>query len=127
VKKRKSPAKAEVEFDFVKSNYFRVVKGDGAFGGVSPNGSIHMGIYSERAPFPKKIVHELIGGGIGDEITSRRETRNAIVREIEVDVVLQVEQAVALRDWLDRNIKRFYEMQGDPSPRPDITNVGVNK
>ena len=29
---------SEVEFDFIKSNFFRVIKADGAFGGVAPNG-----------------------------------------------------------------------------------------
>ena len=43
---------SEVEFDFIKSNFFRVIKADGAFGGVAPNGAIHMQIFSERQPIP---------------------------------------------------------------------------
>ena len=49
----------ELEFDFIKSNFFRVIKADGAFGGISPNGSIHMALYSERSAIPTKTFHSL--------------------------------------------------------------------
>jgi hypothetical protein len=103
---RPTAAQGEVKFDFIKSNFFRVIRADGAFGGIAPNGAIHMGIYSERSPLPKRVVHKLNDNMLGAEITSRRETRDAFVREMEVDIVLELAQAIALRTWLDDKIKQ---------------------
>ena len=50
-KTSKSPPKLpkELEFDFIgKSNFFRAIRADGAFGGLAPNGVLHMALYSER-------------------------------------------------------------------------------
>ena len=72
--KQPKPPK-EIEFDFIKSNLFRVIRGDGAFGGIAPGGAIHMSIYSERHPIPTKTVHKLEGGQLGPELRDRREGR----------------------------------------------------
>src|SRR4051812_48004722 len=84
----------EVEFDFIKSNFFRVIRADGAFGGIAPSGSIHMQIYSERQPIPTKVTHPVENGQVGPEILARRQGRKAIVREVEIDVVFDLPQAI---------------------------------
>jgi hypothetical protein len=112
----------EMEFDLIKSNFFRVVKCDGAFGGLAPNGSIHMGVYSERNPFPRKVVHSIEQGHLGPEILERRETRKAIVRELEVDVVLDIAGAMVLRQWLDSRIEQYARLIG---PLPDVPGQAV--
>lgn len=102
----------EIEFDFIKSNYFRVIKADGAFGGITGNGSIHMALYSERNAIPTKVVHAVVDGSLGPELRDRRQGRKAIVREVEVDVMLDITQAMALSKWLDEKIKQFSEIFG---------------
>lgn len=114
-KKSKSPT--EIEFDFIKSNYFRVVRADGVFGGLAPNSSIHMGVYSERQPIPQKMIHSLENGQLGPELRNRRVGRKAIVREVEVDVVLDIAQAMVLRTWLDDKIDQYKKLVG---PLPAI-------
>jgi hypothetical protein len=99
----------QIEFDFIKSNYFRVIKADGAFGGLTPSGSIHMALYSERQAIPTKVIHKLEGGKLGPEIRERREGRQGIVREVEVDVILDPQQAVLLRDWLTDKINQYQQ------------------
>lgn len=112
--KKKPVVPKEIEFDYIKSNFFRVVRGDGAFGGLSPNGTIHMAIFSERSAIPTKIVHKVVDNALGPEIVPRREVRKAVVREVEVDVTLDINQAIALRKWLDDKIKAFHEAMGIP-------------
>ena len=102
---RKKPKKVEIAFDFIKSNYFRVIHVDGAFGGLAPNGAIHMSVFSQRHPIPKKVVHELDGAKLGPELLNKREVRKAIVREVEADLVLNIGEAILLRDWLDSRIQ----------------------
>jgi len=117
-KKKRTPN--EVEFDFIKSNFFRVVHADGAFGGISPNGLIHMALYSERAALPTKIVQEIDESGqLRPEDTSRRITRKAIVREIEVDIAMDINTATALRKWLDEKIEMHASLTSGQSQKDD--------
>lgn len=95
----------EVEFDYIKSTQFRVVRVDGAWGGLAGPGVIHMDLYSERPTIPTKIVYELEGGQLGAEIQSRRQSRTAKwVREVEVGVSLDYPAAKVLHAWLGEKI-----------------------
>jgi len=110
-KKKQSHIK-EIEFDFIKSNFFRVIRADGAFGGIAPGGAIHMAIYSERQAIPTKTVHSLEGQQLGPEIPEKREGRSAVVREVEIDVVLELPQAIVFRQWLDERIMQLQQIVG---------------
>ncbi len=98
-----------VRFDYIKSQSFRSVHVDGVFGGVIPNGkSIRMSIWNERWPIPKQTVHEMDENGIvKGEIIQERITRDAIVREVEIDLVMDVECAKLMRDWLSTKLEEF--------------------
>jgi len=94
-----------VKFDYVKSEFFRVIHADGVVGGLTPRLDIHMDIWSERFPIPKQVVHAVNGdGSLGNEIKSDRQARDAIVREVEAGVVLDLETGKALLDWLTERI-----------------------
>ena len=97
----------EVEFQFERSAFFRVIHVDGAFGGPSPTGLIHMAVYSERPHIPKKVVHRIEGGALGGEVMEKRETRQGIFRELEADLVLSLETAISIRTWLDERIDQI--------------------
>lgn len=97
------------EFHFIKSNSFRVVHSDGVWGGTTPRGYITMSFYSERAPLPDKVTHEVMPEGlIGQEIS--RDNREGITREIEIEVVMDLDTAKSLIPWLQRHIQ-FLENQ----------------
>jgi hypothetical protein len=104
---RGEPKAKEVAFEFIKGNFFRVIHADGVWGGLTPHFDIHMDFWSERHPIPKRIVFEVTEeGAIGPEQRDRRESRDAIVREVEVGVVMGIPEAIALRDWLDTKIEQ---------------------
>lgn len=119
--KSKKPAAKETDslsFDFIKSNYFRVIHMDGAFGGLSPNGTqIHMAIWNERRALPKRVVHPLKDGTLGMEDMAKRDVRPAHVREVEVDVVMDLETATHLRIWLDDKIRQLQNLQQEALAR----------
>jgi hypothetical protein len=99
-------APSRVKFDFIKSNFFRVVHADGAFGGIAPHGQIAMTLFSERMAIPQEVVHEVQSDQtLGPEIRSERKTRDAIVREVEVCAYMNIDVARAVRDWLSRHIQ----------------------
>ncbi len=107
----KSPGINEEEenitFDYIKSNNFRVIYADGVHGGLSPKGDlIQISIWNERWPIPRQTTHEFSKEGkLGSEILGLRITRDAIVREVEAEIIMTVPNAELLRDWLDEKIK----------------------
>jgi hypothetical protein len=78
-------------------------------GGIDPPGNqISLSVYSERWPIPKRTVHELTEDTtIGKELKSERVFRNAVVREIEVQLVMNIEVAKRIREWLDEKISKL--------------------
>jgi hypothetical protein len=95
----------ELEFDFEKSNYFRVIHVDGFFGGVAPATQLlHLAVFNERQPIPKKVFHPVKDGILQPEIMEKRETRAGLFRELEADLVISLETAMSLRAWLDEKI-----------------------
>jgi hypothetical protein len=93
----------EIAFDYIKGAFFRVVHADGVTGGIAPSGNIHMAFFSERGPIPQREVRSLNSDGIpGNLVPDKSIVRPAVVREVDVDVVMSLRVAEAIRDWLDR-------------------------
>jgi hypothetical protein len=91
-----------IRFDFIKSNFFRVIHVEGVFGGNSPRGLINMAVFNERWPIPKQITHKFTEGQSGEEI--ERASRDAIVREVEAQLVMDVKTAKVICKWLQGKI-----------------------
>lgn len=105
---------ATVAFDYIKSQAFRVIRADGAIGGITPNGHIHMALFSERQAIPRRIVTKVNPDGtLGDQVPEQTESRNSIVREMDVDVIMTVDAAELLRDWLIQRIGEFKSRMTD--------------
>src|SRR5688572_25870540 len=95
-----------IQFDYVKSNYFRVVHVDGAFGGVGANLNINMAIWSQRNALPQQVTHTITAAGtLGDEVREARVTKEGIVREVEANLVLDIATAESLARWLTKKVE----------------------
>src|SRR5258708_3439237 len=91
----------KIRIEYIKSNLFRVVHADGAFGGTSPRLELFITFYSERFPIPKILVYEVSPTGAhGEEVLAERETKAGIIREAEVGVMLDLPAAKSLAAWL---------------------------
>lgn len=106
-KKGTSPTTApQIRFNYIKSAQFRVIHADGAIGGVTPNGFIHMALFNERAAIPREIVKELKPDGtLGESIRDQTVSRQGLVREMDVDAIFDVATAERLSEWLSGMIK----------------------
>lgn len=94
---------AQVEFHYIKSNHFRVVHCDGVWGGGTPRGYISMSVFSERRPIPQKLIHEVTPqGNLGAQIGEV--TKDGIVRDVEVELLLDLPMARNIVDWLQQHI-----------------------
>jgi hypothetical protein len=95
----------QVRFDYIKSNLFRVIHVDGIFGGISPNRKIHFSAWNERWPIPKQLSYKLTPEGTrGEEIKEARVSRDAVVREVEVHLIMDVATAKRVHVWLGQKI-----------------------
>ncbi len=95
----------EIQFNFVKSNQHRVIHVDGAWGGVTASGGIHMSVYSERRDIPEKVVLEVEDGKPGKEKQQFRTSGLEVTREIDATLMMNVETAISIRDWLNQRIE----------------------
>ncbi len=109
---------SSVMFNYIKSNYFRVVHADGAMGGFTPRGHLFMSLFSERAPLPDVTVQAVENGQLGKEILEQRKgSSEGILRELEVGVVMDLNVAKSLVTWLKERIEIMEQMQSDSRVR----------
>jgi hypothetical protein len=102
-KSENSPHPTSVKFHFIKSPLFRVLHVDGAYGGVGPHGHIHMAVFNERTAIPQLVEHEISPTGqLGKELD--RVSKDGVIRELEGDLVFDVETAKALVVWIKDKI-----------------------
>ena len=109
----------EVTIDYLKGNFFQVVYADGVWGGLAPrSGNIQMNFWSERSAIPQRLVHRVTGDQkFGPEIEEKRVLRSDLVREVGVGVVMSVDTAVSLRDWLTQRIDLASEFRQKAAAR----------
>lgn len=107
----------EVKFHFIKSNSYTEHVVHGAFGGIHPTGkSIFMAVYSERPPIPTLTTHSITEEGkLSEEIRDNREVRDGIIRMVQCGLHMNIEEAVALRDWLSARISELSEIKNEKS------------
>jgi hypothetical protein len=103
--------KGKLVFHYIKSNYFRVVYATGVHGGVSPKGDIEMAFFNERNPLPDQVAFSVTRTSanaedlkLGSEIPEEKVVKDGIVREVEVEVVMNRDTARAVYDWLGERI-----------------------
>lgn len=98
----------KLDYHFIKSNYFRVIHADGVWGGLTPRHDVQMAFFNERQPIPQKTTVQVTGNELKE---SSRQGRIGIVREMEVEVVFNIETAKAMRAWLDQMIEQHAKIQ----------------
>jgi hypothetical protein len=107
-----APLPKTVNYDFLKSTGFRVVHADGAFLGANGYGALTITFFAERLAIPKRVVHRVNSdGSLGDEILDERVVRDAIVRDTEVAVTMNLDAAKRLKTALDDIVKKIDEIQ----------------
>ena len=102
----------KIGFHYIKSNSYRVIHADGAWGGLTPRLDIFMSFYSERPPIPQTMVHEVTeAGALGAEIPAERVSKNGIIREAEIGVSMDLDVAASLVTWLQGKIQEAEKLK----------------
>lgn len=105
--------------DYIKSNYFRVIHADGVFGGVTPRGYIQIDVWSERQPIPQQCSYDLIvqgdGTALGKEDRTARMARDAVIREVEAGIVIDLDLAKSVIKWLEEKVAVLENLKKSPN------------
>lgn len=90
-----------VVFEYIKSPLFRVIHVDGAIGGLTPAGNLHIAFYNERSAIPRMMVHPMNEyGTLGAPIPEQTVVRPGVIREMDVDIVMTPKAVDNLIQWL---------------------------
>jgi hypothetical protein len=102
-----------VKYHYIKGNFFRVVHADGAIGGLTPNRSIFLSLFSERAAIPQ-IVEQALNpdGTLGAE--KKWIGKDGLVREVEVGVMLSGPSAKRIAEWLIKQVQILDASEPEP-------------
>lgn len=105
---------------FIKSNFCRVIHGDGAYGGPIAVGGVPqilMAIYSTHPAVPEveTFAVEKVDESTG-RFTALPLQLKKIVHEIEAEVIISVPCARSLRDWLDTQIRTAEHLEDVQRP-----------
>jgi len=99
-------------FDYIKSNFFRVMFADGFLVGMTPTGLIHFEFFNQRPPIPTHVVHSISADGrLGEELRERREARTSIVREVDGEIILQLQVAKSLIQHLQEMVNLLEKLE----------------
>jgi hypothetical protein len=105
-----------VAFQINRSSLFRIVHADGVFGGLAPTGLIFINFYSQVPPIPDRVFHEIgPDGKLGRELVEKRSGSTAIVRELEMGVLIDVAVAKSFIQWLQEQVAAV-EQRGGSEP-----------
>ncbi len=79
---------------------------NGAQGGINIQGEIVANFYFERVPLPNSITQEVTNdGGLGKVVdTDPKDLPNSVLRYIQSGVVMNLEVAKQVYDWLGKQI-----------------------
>jgi hypothetical protein len=102
------PTEPKVQIHYLKSQLFRVIHGEGVLGSISPHGKIFFVLFNERTAIPRNMTHLVNSDGTLGE-TLEVDSRGGIVREMEVGVLMDLDDAVRVRDWLSARITDLQE------------------
>lgn len=105
-------ASRQIKFEYTQSNLFRVVHVDGAIGSLTPKLDIHLAFWSERFPIPLQSTYELTPeGNLGREVDKL--ILDAIVREVEVSMIINVDAARELINLLEDRIMQIEQIEDE--------------
>ena len=112
-----SQDKKTVKFHYKKSNLFRVLHADGAWGGLTPEGNIFFTFYNSRPPIPEVLVQPVEEDGtLGPEIPELKVSKDGIVREVEVGVTMTPENVQSLIEFLKGRLEHVEKIRSMTRP-----------
>lgn len=94
---------SKAQISYIKSNLYRVIFAEGAYGGVSPRGMISFALYNERQAIPRNSEVTVTDRSVLSEAIT--DTRGGLVREVEAQIMMGLDEAAELSRWLAEKVE----------------------
>src|SRR5688572_1446985 len=99
----------KLKIRYLKSYDFKVSLATGVYGGITTNGLINANFFSDRTVIPTSQIVEI--DGQGNIISSVEEKDGDVVREVTVGLLMDVNSAKLLVNWLSSKIDEFEKIK----------------
>lgn len=95
---------AKIKFKYIFADNYNPRYANGVLGGINPRGEILMNFFLERQALPNSETHTVEQGKLSEHSVTHEpdDLRTSAVRVIEQGIVMNVEQAKNLHDWLGK-------------------------
>lgn len=101
---KKNNSNRNLPIKYKKSSSYEIYHADGAMGQWTPRSNLSIDFYVERASIPEMLIHEITKEGkLGNVIEQRGD--KGVSRERQFGVIMNIQTAVELRDWLTNKIQ----------------------
>ncbi|MGR3317361.1 MAG: hypothetical protein ACUZ8O_02615 [Candidatus Anammoxibacter sp.] len=99
-----------IDMHYIKGVDYRSIHVDGAFGGITNKGFLHISLFAERIAIPQQVTYKISPDGLlGDEVIEKRKGKKGVVRQLEIDLMMNEDTARDFRVWLDEKLEGFDE------------------
>ncbi len=95
--------KKNVKIYFSKTENYKIIAANGAWGGVSPGGDIFFDLFIDKRDNPEYLELEIDSNSKTEEVG--REGAENFVRESQIGVVLRPDNALVIGKWLIEKAK----------------------
>lgn len=105
----------EIKFKYIFSEDYNPRYSNGAYGGITPKGEIAVNFYFERPGLPRYQSYEINEKGKLGKETARNpeDLQTSMVRFVENGVILDINSAKNIVDWLNEKIVSLEKMRND--------------
>lgn len=103
----------KVEIKYTQPANYRPTFVNGAFGGINPQKQLVVNFYFENNPTPESQTFELNENGkLGNELERKPESDILYInREITTGIILDLESAKRISNWLNNKITQLEEIK----------------
>lgn len=101
------PAKKlkKIDIHYIKNPGYRQIHADGAYGGITTRSKVNINFYAERKNIPKSEQYTVSDeGGLSEKISTSADSKDGIIREVELGVYMDVEVAKSLISFIQTKI-----------------------
>ncbi len=96
----------QVKFQFEYDSGYRVIGANGVWSGITPRSDMRLDFFVESVAIPDQVTHLVTQtAGLGAELSRSPEHR--IVRRLQVGILLSLEQAESIADFIKAQITDF--------------------
>ena len=103
----------KLKFKYLFDKSYNPVYCTGGFGGLTPRNEIVLNFFMERHPIPYSETRAInLDGSIGPVLSMKpKEDENTakVIRYVESGIIMDIQTAKEIRDWLNNNIEELEE------------------